>query len=239
MSGRLSGQVAVVTGAGRGIGRAIALALSEEGAFLSLAARTKKEIDAAAQEIEARGGRALSLVTDVSQESQVEELINSTLAAYGKIDVLVNCAGIGRFGPVANTSLADWQAQLDVNLTGAFLCCRAALKPMIEQRRGHIINISSGAGRVGFAHAAAYCASKFGLMGLSEALALELKEHNIKVSVVCPGRTDTSFAGLVRTSEEKERILKPEDVAKTVLDVATSSERALISELHVRPFKWV
>lgn len=234
--GKLDDQLAIVTGAGRGIGRAMALA--KEGAALSLAARTKSEIEAVAAMIKAQGGRAIALPTDVAVEEHVQRLIKNSLDFLGKIDILVNCAGVGAFAPLVETKVADWDAQMDINLKGVFLCCREVLKTMMARHQGQIINISSGAGRTGSPQAAAYCASKFGLMGFTEVLAMEARPFDIKVSAVCPGRTDTTFAGVVRTKEEKERVLKPEDVARVVMDVISASDRAWVPEVHVRAFRW-
>ena len=219
------------------MGRAIAEALAREGAAVALAARTKAEIERVASEIQAEGGRALAIKTDVRCEEDVLNLIKGVKDTFFRLDILVNCAGIGIFAPVVSMKTSDWDALIETNLKGAFLTCREALKVMMEQRSGHIINISSGLDRVGMESEAAYCASKFGLKGFSLALSLEARPYNIKVTVLSPGRTDTTFAGEAEEGE-KDLLLKPEDVAKAVIDILTHSERAVITEAYLRPYRW-
>ena len=187
---KLKGKVAIVTGGGRGIGRQMALAYAEEGAAITLAARTAAEVEAVAGEIKALGGRALAVPTDVSVEAQVDNLVESTMSEFGRIDVMLANAG-GTLGsrkrPVWELSLGQWQLVLDINLTGTFLCARAVAPIMIKQQCGSIITLSSGMGRAGKAGFGAYSAAKFGIEGLTQALAADLAPFGIRVNALQPG----------------------------------------------------
>lgn len=235
---RLKDRVGLVTGAGRGMGRAISLALAAEGCAVALGARTEAQLRAVATTIQGMGSKALPVVTDVTVEDQVEKLFHHTMDTFGRLDILVNCAGVGRFAPIVDMSTSDWDMQIDVNLRGVFLCCREALRCMIPRGSGHIINIASGAARTGYPNMSGYCASKFGLMGFSQVLAQEGREHNIKVTVILPGRTDTGFSGSFYSTGERELVLKPEDVARAVVEVVSYPDRALVSELALKAFLW-
>jgi NAD(P)-dependent dehydrogenase (short-subunit alcohol dehydrogenase family) len=180
--------VAIVTGGGRAIGKRIALRLAEDGLDVVLASPARPELETAAAEVEARGRRALAVVTDVTHEDQVHALAQQTLHAFGRIDVLVNNAGIiGPTAPVAAVRRDDWDEVLAVNLTGAFLCAKAVLPAMAAQRSGRIINIASVAGKIAYALRSPYAVSKWGLIGLTLTLAKEVGAHNIQVNAVCPG----------------------------------------------------
>jgi 3-oxoacyl-[acyl-carrier protein] reductase len=190
---RLRDKVAIVTGAGRGIGRATAIAFAREGAQVALVARTLEELEAVAAEIRAQGGEALPLRTDVTKEAQVVGMARRVQQTWGRIDVLVNSAGVNPRGPFLQTSLQEWVTTLEVNLLGAVLSCRAVLPIMIATGGGHILNIGSGMGLVGHAHQAAYCASKAALHAFTQALAEEMWEHNVLVNVVIPGPVKTEL----------------------------------------------
>ncbi len=235
----LKGRVAVVTGAGRGIGRAISLELARLGARVALVARTEADLQEVAREIEGDGGVALAVPADITQEAHVARMAERVLAELGSVDVLVNNAGVAFRGPVESFTLDQWNRTLAVNLTGMFLCSRAFIPVMRQKREGHIVNISSGAGKQGYAGLAAYCASKFGVIGFAQSLAAELTEDGIKVSSLLPGSVDTSFGG--RTAGSKRRpgvkMLLPEDVAKAVVYLLTQSERAWTQEMNLWPFK--
>ena len=190
----LTGKVAVVTGAGRGIGRGIAEALAGFGAAVVLAGRTAAVLEEAAGAIRAAGGRAAVQVADVSQEASVLALRDAALAAFGQIDVLVNNAGINPiWRTIEKTSLADWQAILDVNLTGTFLCCKYLGAAMAERGSGSVVNISSVAGHVGLTRSTPYCASKGGVELLSKALAIEWAARGVRVNCLTPGYVDTDL----------------------------------------------
>ena len=190
----LTGKVAVVTGAGRGIGRGIAEALAGFGAAVVLAGRTPSVLEEAAGAIRAAGGRAAVQVADVSQEASVLALRDAALAAFGQIDVLVNNAGINPiWRTIEKTSLADWQAILDVNLTGTFLCCKYLGAAMAERGSGAVVNISSVAGHVGLTRSTPYCASKGGVELLSKALAIEWAARGVRVNCLTPGYVDTDL----------------------------------------------
>ena len=188
---RLKNKIAIVTGGGVGIGRAISLAFAAEGAAVVVAARALPRLEAVADEIRSGGGRATAIQTDVSDETQVKKMVAQTLDEYGQIDILVNNSGIA--GPTINVvdiKLDDWSEVLAINLTGAMLCAREVLKSMIARRSGNIINISSGAGRGGFARRSPYCVSKWGIIGLTQTLAVETGEYNIRVNGIAPGAVE-------------------------------------------------
>lgn len=235
MSSELLGKVAIITGAGRGIGRATALALAGAGADVVVAARTVEQIESAAADIGALGRRSLALATDVTREEDVAELVRRTLAEFGRIDVLVNNAGVSGRSEIADLSLAEWERTLTVNATGTFLCARAVVRAMRAQRWGRIVNVVSGNGRQGQARAAAYSASKFAVMGFSQALAQEVRQDNVSVSCVLPGPTDTEMRALSTPDEDKALLLRPEDIAEAILFVVTRPDHVVISELPVRP----
>lgn len=237
MTKPLEGRVAVVTGSTRGIGRAIAEALAGEGAEVVLSARREDAVRGAVDELVRSGRKARGIVCDVRKYRDVEALMCFAAEPSGKggIDILVNNAGVGLFGHVADLSIEDWHRVIDTNLTGVFYCCHAAVPYLRKRGAGHIFNIASLAGKTAFKGGSAYNASKFGIEGLSEALMLDLRYENIKVTYIMPGSTATEFAGR-ETSSESWR-LEPQDVAQVVLDVLGHAHRALASRVELRPFK--
>ncbi len=229
----LDGKAAVVTGGSKGIGLAIARMLAEHGAAVTIGARNRDEVDAAVLELKgSRSGRAHGVACDVRRSEDCERLIAEAVQAFGRLDVLVNNAGIGVFTSVEETSEETWRAQLATNLDGAFFCARAAL-PLLKRQGGWIVNIGSLAGKNAFAGGAAYNASKFGLLGFSEALMLEVRHAGVRVTCVMPGSVGTSFGPGRHAAEEWK--LTPEDVAEVVRDVLAFPERALPSRIELRP----
>jgi NAD(P)-dependent dehydrogenase (short-subunit alcohol dehydrogenase family) len=232
---KLAGQVAVVTGAGRGIGRAISSALAREGAAVVLAARSGPELDGVAHEIEQAGGRALAVPTDVRQEASVEALVRRALAEWRQVDVLVNAAGVATFAPVTDAKLDDWDQMLAVNLRGAVLCCRAVLPAMIGCRRGTIINVGSVVTSRSLTGSAAYTASKYGLLGFSRVLAEEMRSHGVRVGVLSAGATDTPLWDAMPGAPARDRMLRADQVAEVALLMASLGPNATLEEVTLLP----
>ncbi len=230
----LHGQVAVVTGAGRGIGAAIARKLASLGVHVFLCGRTLSHLDQTVQSIRDNGGSAEALLCDVMTISSVEEAARSVEYKHQRCDILINNAGIGSFGtPLHNLAPDTWDLVLNTNLRGVYYCMRAFAPMMIRARSGHIINISSLAGKNALPNGAAYAASKWGLNGLSYSAAEELREHGIRVAVVCPGSTNTEFSP--HAGKDPQRMLQPEDVAHAVGMLVTQSPQSFCSEVLLRP----
>jgi len=228
--------VAIVTGAGRGVGRATALELARQGAHVALVARTEEQLRGVARKVETLGRRALVIPADITDEVQVAGMADQVLSEFKRVDFLINNAGIPCRGPVETLSLEQWNQTLAVNLTGMFLCSRAVITPMKQQRRGHIVNISSGAGKQGYPNLAAYCASKFGVIGFSESLAAEVGPNGIKVTTLLPGTVDTTFEGEAPRGPGI-KLLRPQDVAQAISSLLTQSECAWTQEVNLWPFQ--
>jgi NAD(P)-dependent dehydrogenase (short-subunit alcohol dehydrogenase family) len=232
---KLAGQVALVTGAGRGIGRAIAATLAREGAAVALAARSATELEAVAREIEQAGGRALAIPTDVRHEAAVEALARRILAEWQRVDVLVNAAGVATFAPVTDSKLDDWDQMLAVNLRGAVLCCRAVLPSMTARRRGTIINVGSVVTSRSLTGSGAYTASKYGLLGFSRVLAEEMRPHGVRVGVLSAGATDTPLWDAMPGAPPRDRMLGADQVAEAALFMAGLDPHATLEELTLLP----
>ena len=235
--GALTGKVAVVTGGSRGIGLAIARSLLERGANVAIMSSSDASVRAAVGELEqaANGGAVLPLRADVRRDADVQEAIAGAVGRFGGIDVLVNNAGIGLFRRVAEMSVNEWHQVLETNLTGVFLCCRAALPHLRSRGGGWIINVSSLASTNPFPEAAAYCASKAGLNAFSEALMQEVRHDGIRVANVLPGSVRTGFSG--RSEGNDDWKLAPADVAEVVVDLIAHPARSLPSRVEIRPAK--
>ncbi len=230
----LAGQVAVVTGAGRGIGAAIAARLASIGAAVVLCGRTRAPLESTAKAISRAGGRAEVLQCDVTDLRSIEAVAAQVDHTLGRIDILVNNAGVGGFGgPLHQLPPESWEQVLNTNLRGVYYCIRAFAPMMIRARGGHIINISSLAGKNALPNGAAYAASKWGLNGLSYSAAEELRVHNIRVSVVCPGSVDTELSP--HAGKDKTKMLQPDDVAHAVAMLVTQAPQSFVSEILLRP----
>jgi NAD(P)-dependent dehydrogenase (short-subunit alcohol dehydrogenase family) len=230
----LRGQVAVVTGAGRGIGAAIAHELASLGALMVLCGRTPGTLNTTANAIVAAGNQAEVAECDVTTLASVEALARRVEDQHGRVDVLVNNAGIGSFGkPLHELPAGDWDRVMDTNLRGVFYTIRAFAPAMIRARSGHIINISSIAGKNALPNGAAYAASKWGLNGLSYSVAEELRAHNIRVAVLCPGSTHTDLSP--HEGKDSSRMLQPPDIAHAVAMLVTQSPQSFASEIVLRP----
>ncbi|HYL85778.1 MAG TPA: SDR family NAD(P)-dependent oxidoreductase [Candidatus Angelobacter sp.] len=231
----LSGRVALVTGGSRGIGRAIAQRLAALGASVAICGRDRAALEETARPVEKLGGRILLQVTDVTRAPEIAALISKTEATLGPICILVNNAGIGLFGATHEKEEADWDRVLDTNLKSVFLVSKAVAPSMMRRGSGDIVNISSLAGKNTFAGGGIYCASKWGLMGLSGCMAEDLREYGIRVSVICPGSVATEFSS--RGSKDPTNVLSAEDVAHAVEAIVTQAPGSFLSEMHVRPLR--
>jgi NAD(P)-dependent dehydrogenase (short-subunit alcohol dehydrogenase family) len=227
--------VALVTGGSRGIGLAIAQRLATLGASVAICGRDRAALEKSAKSIESSGAKAFFQATDVTRANDVQALVAKTEAALGPVDILVNNAGIGLFGPTHEKTEGDWDRVLDTNLKSVFLVTRAVAPSMIRRGSGDIINISSLAGKNTFAGGGIYCASKWGLMGLTGCLAEDLREHGVRVSVICPGSVATEFSG--RGSKDPSKVLSADDVAHAVEAIVTQAPGSFLSEMHVRPLR--
>ena len=231
----LQGKVVVVTGGTKGIGRAIAAAVLASGANVGICGRNSGEVDRVAEELRKlapAGARVLGTVSDVTQPDQVRSLFEVVDKNFDGIDVLVNNAGIGVFAATADLTVEQWRQTMDTNLSGAFYCSREALRRFRARGGGYIVNISSLAGKNPFAGGAAYNASKFGLNGFSEAMMLDHRHDNVRVSYIMPGSVDTEFGHNRQAADWK---IAPSDVAEIVVTLLRMPERTLISRVEVRP----
>lgn len=235
----LKGKVAVITGAGRGIGRAVALRFAADGAKVVLAARTSDQIDGVVGEISELAGVALAVPTDVSSESDVKNLFEQAESRFGPVDILVNNAGAMILRSIAETSLDEWNQVMSANLLGAFLCSRAVLPSMMRRKTGRIINVGSMAGRRGYPEQGVYCASKHGLYGLSKVLSIEGQPYGIRVNVVSPGGVLTEFSQDLlasRDPSEAEEWMTAEEVAAAIYYIAAQEGPATTDDLVLRRF---
>jgi len=230
----LQDKIAVVTGGGRGIGHAISMRLAAMGATTVICGRSQQNLDTAAQEIRANGGQCESFTCDVGQLSSVEALAGRVQKSFGRTDILVNNAGVGDFSrPLHQLPPEDWERMLNTNLRGVFYTIRCFAPMMIEAARGDIVNISSIASKNALPNGAAYAASKWGLNGLSYSVAEELRRYNIRVSVVCPGSTQSELSP--HTGRDAGKMLRGSDVAHVVAMIVTQAPQSFASEVVLRP----
>ena len=231
-------QVAIVTGASRGIGKAIAHLFAQEGMNVVICSRNENQIRKTAVEIQKdTGNLVVPVKTDVRNHVDVDKLVQSALNEFGRIDILVNNAGVAIIKSLVETTDHEYDTIIDTNLSGVFFCCKSVLPHMIKQKSGYIINISSGAGKTGFANLSVYCASKFGVIGMTESLAEEVSDYGIKVFSVCPGAVATQMQKEFMSNEEfekrKNQMIQPEEVAQKVLQLVKGKFRTGTSvDLH-------
>ncbi|MFC3884383.1 3-ketoacyl-ACP reductase [Bacillus songklensis] len=218
MAQSLKGKVALVTGAGKGIGRAVAIALAKEAVNVGLIARSENDLQKVKEEVEALGVKAAYATADVSSMEEVNQAVESLKGELGSTDILINNAGIAKFGKFLELDPQEWKQMIDVNLMGVYYVTRAVLPQMIERNSGDIINISSTAGQKGAPVTSAYSASKFGVLGLTESLALEVRKHNIRVSALTPSTVATDLAIEQNlTDGNPEKVMQPEDLAEFMI----------------------
>ncbi|MFQ5817880.1 MAG: SDR family oxidoreductase [Terriglobia bacterium] len=225
--------LAIVTGASRGIGYAIAVELARRGHRLAVLARHPRPLEEAARRLTPAAPAVRAFACDVQDNAQVRATFERILDWGQRVDVLVNNAGIGAFAPTHKLSEADWDATLNTNLRGVFYCSRAVIPRMITQRAGHIVNISSLAGKNAFAGGSAYCASKWGLRGLTYCMAEDLRGYGIRVSVICPGTVHTEFSP--HPGKDPKKMLQPQDVARVMGWLLTQEQQSFVSEVLLRP----
>jgi 3-oxoacyl-[acyl-carrier protein] reductase len=229
----LEGKVAIITGASRGIGFAVAHRLGTLGAKLSLCARDAKKLHSAADELRPGAAGVFAAAVDVTHGDQIAAFVQDTEKTLGPVEILVNNAGVGYFAPTHEAMEANWDTVLDTNLKSVFLASKAVAPGMIQRRGGHIINIASLAGKNAFAGGGIYCASKWGLLGLTECMAEDLRAYGIRVSAICPGSVATDFSP--RGKKDVSKMLQPDDIAHAVEMIVTQAPQSFISEILLRP----
>lgn len=230
----LAGKTALVTGAGKGIGKAIAIALAQEGVHVGLLARTEKDLLTVAEEIKALGVNVFIAIADISNRVEVEAAISKLQNQLGSIDILINNAGTAAFGKFLELEPEVWENMIKVNLFGVYYATRAVLPQMIERKSGDIINISSTAGKTGNAITSAYSASKFAVFGLSESLMQEVRKHNIRVTALAPSTVVTDLANSANLiTGDPERVMHPEDFAEYVIAQLKLNQRIFVKEAGI------
>lgn len=228
---QIKGKIALVTGAGKGIGKAVALALAAEGVHLALMARTESDLKAVAEEVAKAGVKVEYAVADVADITSVNNAVAALTAALGPVDILINNAGVGKFAKFMELAPEEWEYVVKVNLFGAYYMVRAVLPSMLERQTGDIVNISSTAGRNGAAVTSAYSASKFGLIGMSESLMQEVRKSNIRVTTLTPSTIATDMAiDLKLTDGNPEKVMQAEDFAELIVSQLKLNRRVFVKE---------
>jgi 3-oxoacyl-[acyl-carrier protein] reductase len=238
MTELLKGKVAMVTGASRGIGRATALTLARAGAGVVVTARTEPELVDLVERVQRFGGEALAVPADLTRAEDVNRLKVAALDRFGQVDVLVNNAGVGKYGPLSTLSAADYDWMMNTNMRSSFLCTAAFMPEMLDRKQGWIVFVASVAGLKGLPHESVYCATKFAQIGFAQALDYETREQGVKVSVVAPGGVHTSFAiGTGRTEDDPrlDGMMDAQDVAEAVLYAVTQPEKVRVFLIGMRP----
>ena len=230
----LNGKIALVTGASRGIGKSISLALAAYGAQVILSSRNEARLLKAKEAICSQGGSASIIVADISEENKIMDLFEEIKSTFGRLDILINNAGLGIWSKLVDFRTEDLDRILQVNLRGPYLCCRQAMRLMIPQKSGYIINITSVQGIRGYENQSAYAASKHGVMGFSKSLAVEAQEYNIRVSAVLPAAVDTEMIREARPDLDPTVLIRPMDIAKSVLFLLSLSDTAMVDQVYVR-----
>ncbi len=231
----LENKVVWVTGAGRGIGKAIAEAYGKEKTAVALSARTAEELRSLSESINATGGKASPFPCDVSSEKEVKNTYHKIQKTLGSIDILINNAGVAKFRPLLETTTEDWDWMMDINLKGAFLCVKIVLPAMIKKRSGHIFSIVSVAGIQPLPFSAAYGASKYGLMGLTAITREEVRKHNIKVTAIIPGAVDTPIWKGIEGDFDHSKMVPPEDIAQAVITASKQTPNTVFEDIIIRP----
>ncbi len=231
----LDGQVALITGAGSGIGQATAEALAQAGVRVALAARTQTALDVVADTIRTAGGTTLVVPTDVSDEAQIEQLVTRTHAEWGRLDILITSAGRASFGPLVESNTADWDSMMNTNLRATYLCAKHVLKIMLPQGSGHILNVLSMASHTALPGSAAYTASKFGALGLTKVMAAEVRSQGVKVTAVMPGSVNTPLWDKSGGDLDRNKMLSATDVASAMLDVIAQPPGIYTDEIRLMP----
>ena len=234
MEKRLTGKVAIVTGAGRGIGRAISVALAKEAATIVLTARAVDKLKETAEQVTAAGGKAHIIPAELTDEQSIKDLVKATGERFNRLDILVNNAGITHSAKLEETATEDWDRCQQINTRAPFILCREALPLLRKSEAAYIINIASVVGVKGYPLQSAYTASKHALRGMTISLSEELKGSNIRVHLLCPGGVDTDLVRNVRPDIKKEDLMQPEEIAELVLYLVTHKGNAVIDELHIR-----
>ncbi len=233
----IKNKIALVTGASKGIGRETALALAREGAHIAISARSEELLQEVAGEIRAAGSKALVFPGDMSDEKTIAEFVEATIAEFGRLDILINNAGVGIFGPVAELSTEDWDTMFSLNMRGVFLMTRTCLPHLRAAGESVVVNVASLAGKNAFVGGGGYAATKHALLGFSRCLMLEERQHGLRVLAICPGSVNTPF-NIDRSPADdprRRRIIQPEDVAATILHMIRMPQHTMISEIDMRP----